>query len=224
MTRFDCELTTSKLDELIDGTLEESDATAAIAHLETCADCLAGYEAAQSLLSATRSLPTSIEPDHDLWPGIKARVEDRRVVPGNFNHRPAPATRRLWMAAAAAAILVISVSVAYMAGLERAQTQTASTTPMETNAILAAYGGPAMDLELARNQLRSSLEHRRDELSPETWSVVMENMAVIDDAIARIEHALADNPNDGRLNRQLAVAYRRQIDLLQRATGLPAEA
>ena len=111
-----------------------------------------------------------------------------------------------------------------MAGLERAQTQTASTTPVETNAILAAYGGPAMDLELARNQLRSNLEHRRDELSPETWSVVMDNMAVIDNAIARIEHALADNPNDGRLNRQLAVAYRRQIDLLQRATRLPAAA
>lgn len=224
MTRFDCELLSSKLDDLLDGTLDEPEKADALAHLESCEDCLAEFEAAKSLISATRSLPNSVEPDRDLWPGIKAKIEDRRVVPGSFDSRPVPATRRVWMAAAAAAILVISVSVAYMAGLERAQTRTASVTPVESGAVLAAYGGPAMDLELARNQLRSNLEHRRGELSPETWSVVMENMAVIDDAISRIEHALADNPNDGRLNRQLAVAYRRQIDLLQRATRLPSEA
>ena len=87
----------------------------------------------------------------------------------------------------------------------------------------AAYGDLAVDLEQARNQLRASLDQRQDELSPETWSVVMDNLDVIDNAIGRIEIALADNPNDGRLNRQLKVAYRRQIDLLQRATRLPAE-
>jgi anti-sigma-K factor RskA len=214
----------SKLDELIDGTLDDEEARVALDHLETCTDCMAEFEAAQSLILATRSLPSSIEPDHDLWPGIEARIEDRRVVPGSFNHRTVSATRRLWVAAAAAAILVVSASIAYMVGLERAQTRTASTPPVETDAILAAYDGQAMDLELARNQLRSSLEQRRNELSPETWSVVMENMAVIDDAIAKIEHALADNPNDGRLNRQLATAYGWQIDLLQRATRLPFEA
>lgn len=224
MTRFDCESMSSKLDELIDGTLGEAEAKVALDHIESCADCMAEFEAAQSLNLATRSLPSSIEPGHDLWPGIEAKIEDRRVVPGSFDQQPVLPSRRLWLAAAAAAVLVVSVTIAYMAGLERAHTRTASTPPVETDAILAAYVGPAMDLELARNQLRSSLEHRRDELSPETWSVVMQNMAVIDDAIAKIELALADNPSDGRLNRQLAIAYGRQIDLLQRATRLPSEA
>ena len=224
MTTSDCELLSSKLDELIEGTLEESMAHTALAHLETCADCRAEFEAARALQSATLSLPTEIEPETDLWPRIRSRIEERRVVPGSFDYRPASTTRRRWMAAAAAAILVVSVSVAYMAGLNRARTRTAASLPVVSDVIPAAYVDSAMDLELARNQLRFSLESRRDELSSETWSVVMENMAVIDDAIARIEHALAANPNDARLNRQLASAYRRQIDLLQRAARLPAEA
>jgi hypothetical protein len=224
MTTFDCELLSSKLDEVVDGTLEESTARAALAHLAECADCRAELETAQALRSATRSLPTEIEPDHDLWPGIRARIEERHVVHGSFGQRPASPARHLWTAAAAAAILVVSVTVAYMMGLDRARTRTAATTPFAPAAVPAAYVDSAVDLELTRNQLRSSLESRRDELSSETWSVVMENMAVIDDAIARIEHALAANPNDGRLNRQLASAYRRQIDLLQRAARLPAEA
>ena len=224
MTTSDCELLSSNLDDLIDGTLEESVARTALVHLETCADCRAEFEAAEALRAATLSLPTEIEPETDLWPGIRSRIEERRVVPGSFDHRPASTPRRLWMAAAAAAILVVSVSVAYMAGLNRARTQTEAAVPVVSDVIPAAYVDSAMDLELARNQLRASLESRRADLSTETWSVVMENMAVIDDAIARIEHALAANPNDGRLNRQLASAYRRQIDLLQRAASLPAEA
>lgn len=224
MTTHDCQLLSSKLDELIDGTLDESKAHPALAHLETCADCLAEFEAAEALRSATLSLPAEIEPETDLWPAIRSRIEERRVVPGSFEHRPASTTRRLWMAAAAAAILVLSVSISYMAGLNRARTRTAAAVPVVSDVVPAAYVDSAMDLELARNQLRFSLESRRDELSSETWSIVMENMAVIDDAIARIEHALAANPNDARLNRQLASAYRRQIDLLQRAARLPAEA
>ncbi len=110
-----------------------------------------------------------------------------------------------------------------MAGLERGRPQIAQTPPSHASYVQAAYGDPTTDLEAARDQLRASLDERRDELSPETWSVVMDNLVVIDEAIDRIETAMVDNPNDGRLNRQLTVAYRRQIDLLQRATRLPAE-
>jgi anti-sigma-K factor RskA len=224
MTTSNCDLLSSMLDDLIEGTLDGSTTETALAHLETCEDCRSELEAAKILRSATLSLPTEIEPETDLWPGIRSRIEQRRVVRGSFDHRPVPASRRLWMSAAAAAILVVAVSVAYMAGLNRARVQTAAAVPVVSDVVPAAYVGSAMDLELARNQLRASLESRRDQLSSETWSVVMENMAVIDDAIARIEHALAANPNDARLNRQLASAYRRQIDLLQRAARLPAEA
>lgn len=227
MKTLDCDQVLSMLDELIDEAMAPSDASAAArAHLETCPGCRAELESAEKLLVAARSLPRSIEPEHDLWPGVVAGIEDRRVVRGTFDRQAASAARRLWMAAAAAAILVVSVSIAYMAGLERGRPRAAeilSTSPSHAYTE-AAYGDLAVDLEQARNQLRASLDQRQDELSPETWSVVMDNLEVIDNAIGRIEIALADNPNDDRLNRQLKVAYCRQIDLLQRAALLPAEA
>ena len=223
MKTFTCDEVLSKIDELIDGALNESDATAARSHLETCPSCRSEFVSVEELMTATRSLPRSTEPERDLWPGIVESIEERRVVQGSFNHSPVPTGRRLWMAAAAAAILVVSISLAYMAGLERGRPQIAEVPPMSSSYIQAAYGGLATGLELARDQLRASLDQRQDELSPETWSVVMDNLLVIDNAIERIETALVDNPDDGRLNRQLAVAYRHQINLLQRATRLPAE-
>lgn len=223
MTRLDCNQLLTVLDGLMDETLEEPEATAARSHLESCASCRNELELTRTIVAKARSLPRSVEPDRDLWPGIAGGIEDRRVVRPSFDRRATGGFRHLWAAAAAAAILVVSVTVAYMAGLERARLQTAAAPPMNPSIVKAAYGGLATDLEQARNQLRTSLDHRRDELSPETWAVVMDNLVVIDDAIVKIETALADNPDDGRLNRQLAVAYRRQIDLLQRANRLPTE-
>ncbi len=225
MKTFDCDRMSATLDELIAETMEASDEAAARSHLGSCASCRAEFEGRRSLLDAARSLPRSIEPEHDLWPGVVGRINTRMVVRGFFARPTGSSSRRLWMAAAAAAILVVSVSIAYMAGLERGRPRSAelaATNPGDSY-MEAAYGDLAIDLEQARDQLRASLEQRQDELSTETWSVVMDNLGVIDNAIGRIEIALADNPNDGRLNRQLKVAYRRQIDLLQRATRLPAE-
>jgi len=225
MKTFDCEQTLSLLDEFVDDTITVSDGDAVRSHLEGCRSCRAEVESVRNLVAEARSLRRSIEPERDLWPGIAGSIDGRRVVRGPFDRPPVPTTRRLWMAAAAAAILVVSVSIAYMAGLERGRPRSAELAPAGPSGsyMEAAYGDLASDLEQTRDQLRASLETRQDELSPETWAVVVDNLEVIDTAIGRIETALADNPNDGWLNRQLTMAYRRQIDLLQRATRLPAE-
>lgn len=222
MTELNCDRLLAKLDDLVDGRLEEAEEVAARAHLERCPECRSELDRLQRLVSAARSLPRSIQPERDLWPGIEAEVRSQRVVRGGFGR---PAARRLWLAAAAAAVLAASMTLAYLAGMERARPRSAQAPPVSevTDVTEAAYDGLSTDLRRARDQLRSSLDRRRDELSPETWSVVMDNLQLIDNAIGRIGAALAENPNDGQLNRQLALAYRRQIDLLQLATRLPAE-
>lgn len=220
MNRLDCECLLSKLDDLVDGKLGEAEAVAVRLHLDACAHCQSELDRLHELLAATRSLPRSVEPDRDLWPGIEAAIASRRVARDGFGR---PLVRRLWLAAAAAAVLAAAVTLAYRAGLERSGPRLAEGPPVST-VTEAAYDGVSSDLRRARDQLRDSLDQRRQELSPETWAVVMDNMTVIDDAIARIETALEDNPNNDWLNRQLALAYLRQIDLLQRATRLPAEA
>jgi hypothetical protein len=51
----------------------------------------------------------------------------------------------------------------------------------------------------------------------------MENLLLIDQAMDRIAEALGEDPENEFLMQQLATAYRRQIDLLQRAVRMPAE-
>jgi hypothetical protein len=60
-------------------------------------------------------------------------------------------------------------------------------------------------------------------MSPHTQRVVDDSLRLIDEAIARISVALVDDPLNPKLANQLAGAYRTQIELLQRATALPAE-
>jgi hypothetical protein len=223
MTSFNCDDLLSKLDDYVDGALDEPEALALRNHLDDCADCRDELEATRELMAAARSLPRSIEPGRDLWPEIASKIEDQRVVRGFFGRERMVVVRRLAMAAAAAAVLVAAVSVAYLTGLRQSQPQIAHESPVNPSYLTVAYTDVDTDLSQARDQLRARLEQRREELSPETWSVVVENLEVIDDAIARIEVAIEENPDDGNLNRRLAVAYLRQIDLLQRATRLPAE-
>jgi hypothetical protein len=222
MTTITCDHVMDRLDELLDGELDADEATAVNDHLEMCAECHRELEAVRNLTAEAASLPRSIEPDNDLWPGIAGRIEARRVVRGRFGWRSPHLARRIVTTAAAAAVLVAAVTAAYLAGLHRSSTRTADSNLGPTT-VVAAHLELDADLVRVRDDLMARLEQRRNQLSPATWSVVMDNLDVIDQAIARIAVALDEHPNDRQLNHHLAVAYRQQIDLLQRATRLPAE-
>ncbi len=90
--------------------------------------------------------------------------------------------------------------------------------------LLASFEGLGVNNYLdTRTELLDALEARKHELSGETMDVVMENLLLIDRAMDRIAEALGEDPENEFLMKQLAGAYRRQIDLLQRAVRMPAE-
>lgn len=62
------------------------------------------------------------------------------------------------------------------------------------------------------------LEARRSEISPEAMASIQHNIELIDRAIADIEAALAEYPDDPNLNRSLRLAYDRQLEVLHTAT------
>ncbi|MGD8440801.1 MAG: zf-HC2 domain-containing protein [Holophagae bacterium] len=223
MTQQNCDDLASRLDELIAGRLDEPDSAAIRSHVASCDRCRIELEQRRRLADAIHSLPRTIEPARDLWPEIRQRLEPRVVVPGRFRRARPPIWARVRLAAAAAAILAVSITAAYLIGVEHGRPKVVSTSDAAPGLVPVSAPDVDDDLERVTVELRARLDERRDELSPETWSVVMDNVAVIDRAIDRIELALADHPNDRRLNLQLAVAYRRQIDLLRRATVLPAD-
>jgi hypothetical protein len=218
-----CEECITLLDVLVDGRLEIDVQTALTDHIADCASCRLEHEGLRELGRRTAELPASIAPGRDLWPEIADRIQESKVVRGRFG----AALRPSLLAAAAAAAVVGAVLVAYTVGRHQAHptvvevVSTPAAAPASLVSVVTAAAGS--DFRLARSQLLEALEQRRDSLSPETIAVVDQNLGLIDSAIANITEALANDPGNQMLSDRLTTAYRQQIELLQKATRLPAE-
>ena len=219
-----CDTVHEMLDAFVDGDLERSQSADVERHLAMCPVCSRRLDDLRRIMDMTAELPDSVEPARDLWPDIAARLDrPSKVVQGRF----APTSRR-WMAVAAAAALSIgALVVAYTMGRHHADPMVAraSATPAAVPASLAAPSSASVEAQFreARSELLAALEQRRDFLSDETLQVVHDNLDVIDQAIYRISAALDSDPDNSMLRSQLTWAYQQQIQLLQRANRLPAE-
>jgi anti-sigma factor (TIGR02949 family) len=217
---MNCSEVVSRIDGYLDGRLRPEDEEALRNHIAECPACAEEADAVKDLRRRAARLPRSLDPPRDLWPEIATRIVAETVVRGRF-------VRRALMAAAAVALLVGSVVTAYMVG--RGQTgstvenrQDVETGPSEI--VLASFEELGVDDYVAtRSELLGAFEARRDDLSPETLEVLMANLKVIDDAMGKIAEALGEEPDNEFLMKQLAAAYRRQINLMEMAVRLPAE-
>ena len=146
-------------------------------------------------------LPRSIEPPHDLWPAIEARMGAR------------PARRRGWLAAlAAAAVIVIaaasSLATAWVLGGRERPPAVAAGDAREASYLRATAA------------LAQELAVRRDELAPGTVVVLDRNLEIIDRAIAESRAALAADPANGELAELLWASYQRKVSFLEQAARL----
>jgi len=217
---MNCHEWTDRFDEFLDGRLDAVEAEDLQAHIAGCPSCAAELESIRELRDLAAALPRSLEPSRDLWPGIEARISEAKVVRGRFG-------RRAILAAAAAVVIVSSVVTAYFIGRSQAVATAVLPVVVESGpseVVLASFEGLGVNNYLdTRTELLDALEARKHELSGETMDVVMENLLLIDQAMDRIAEALGEDPENEFLMKQLAGAYRRQIDLLQRAVRMPAE-
>ena len=183
-----------RVDDLVDDLLDEAEARRVRAHLAGCVSCARQERETRDLLAAAASLPLELPPARDLWPELAQKL------------RPAPPVPRWRFAALAAAALLL-------AGI--------------SSGLTAWWLQPApdpwrQDLSQATATLAATLDARRGELDPETVRVIEENLQIIDSAIAEIEAALAQNPDDPRLEAALLAAWNQRLRLLvdaNRITG-----
>jgi len=218
---MNCHERTDRFDDYLDGRLNTTEAEDLQAHIAGCHSCAGELESIRELRNLSAALPRSLEPPCDLWPGIEAGVSATKVVRGRFG-------RRAILAAAAAVVIVSSVVTAYFIGRSQALVATAEPPAVvesgPSKVLLASFEGLGVNNYLdTRTELLDALKARKHELSGETMEVVMDNLLLIDQAMDRIAEALGKDPENEFLMKQLAGAYRRQIDLLQRAVRMPAE-
>ena len=218
---MNCHEATVRFDDFLDGRLGAAEMEDFQKHIAGCSSCAGELASVRELRDLAAALPHSLEPPRDLWPAIENRISQAKVVRGRFG-------RRALLAAAAALVVVSSVVTAYFVGRSQAVVVTAETPAALASGpsavLVASFEGLGVDNYVAtRSELLDALEARKHELSDETMDVVMENLLLIDQAMDRIAEALGEDPDNEFLMKQLAGAYRRQIDLLQRAVRMPAD-
>lgn len=164
------------------------------------------------LMVAAQGLATKITPQRDLWPGIESAIQ-------------APQRQR-WMpifAQAAAAVLLVAASsaITYVAVKDQPPlvTQVSPELLFEQTSFGGRYNlGP--DFQDARDKLVAQLDEELARLSPESRADIEANLELVHQAIFDINEALVEEPDNALLQSKLLMAYREELAILRRASGL----
>jgi anti-sigma factor RsiW len=215
---------TSRLSEYLDGDLTADERAAIEAHLDTCAECariVGELRAVAARAAALAPRPPAV----DLWAGVHARLQPRGGAGRRTSSEKFSFT---WpeLAAAGLALMVLSGSAVWIAehggratSMEptAAATRTSAAMP-EQGSVPVAFVDPHYDRAIA--DLEEAIDNGRSRLDPQTVRIVERNLAAIDRAIEDSRRALARDPANTYLNRHLAEARQRKLDLLRQAAAL----
>ena len=219
----------TRLNDYLDGELDARAERDLLEHVSGCASCRTELDALRGLLARAAALSDSIEPPHDLWRDIEARIDTAsttNIDAWRIRRRGALWSHRYELAAAAT-LLVLLASTGTFLLVRQADpvvpiaTQDTRPAPAAGAVTLAAMPGQA-DYVAAVQELDALLRQREGSMDAQTAEVVRRNMAIIDQAIREAQAALAADPANGDLNRAVSAAYKTKINLLRRAVELPA--
>ena len=176
-------------------------------------------------VTTLRELPQSIEPSHDLWPSIEARLSgvsaERADADGTVTWRRR-AVRMRWLAAAA---MLACVATGVWIGRSLLPGPQGNGTPLtaETRATgesppgrTAAHGIYVSDprYEHERAELVRTLEARLAALPPPAQAKVRASLAAIEKAKADLEQALGRDPSNALLQELLVNTYQDEMRVL----------
>ena len=167
-------------------------------------------------MEAAGRLSTEIRPERDLWPEIAATIARETEAPSANRWTPL-------FAQAAAVVLLIggSSAVTYLTMKDTATPTVIASTDMifeQASFGNRYYLGPGF--QDARNTLVADLEVELERLSPAIRQDIATNLMLIHDAIAEINVALEEEPENMLLQERLLNTYREELALLRRVSSL----
>ena len=174
---------------------------------------------------ALASLPESIAPQRDLWPQIRAEIEQTPIA------APKSVVQSNWFRLAAAVLLVLATSfVTYYVTRQSMQQQVAQFTP-EAAPAPQLTGQPASftfgrerlgaGYMNARAELNKRFKERLAALPPADRAKVEKNLADLRHAADEISATLAQHPSDPLLQDLLMSTYQSELQLLANVSDLP---
>ena len=131
------------------------------------------------------------------------------------------------LAQAAAVILLVGGSslLTYLAVKDDASkvSPVAATNIQTLDAVSASFGGQyslGPDFQDARRDLEGRLEQELERLSPEARDDVQASLETIRTAIAAINEALVEEPDNALLQELLMRSYREELAVMRRINGI----
>jgi anti-sigma-K factor RskA len=214
-----------RIQDYIDGELPDDEMRAVADRLNREPEWRAEEERLRALIRRAQALPKEIDPGRDLWRGIERRIAETPANMVTFSRRT------LYLAGAAAAAVAVVAALSFVAmnqnqPAEPTQPRIAEGSGQpDANVQFASYEDAQYELAIpqyksATDALHQSLNERRDSMEEETWVAVSESLAVIHQAIADIEAALEDDPENTDLRSMLVAAYEKEVGLLRQAVLL----
>lgn len=169
-------------------------------------------ESEDRFVEAARRLATEIRPERDLWPDISAAIDAPK--------------RPKWVpmfAQAAAVVLLVGASsaITYVAvkGQQGFAPEIAPALVFEQTSFGGRYNlGPGF--QDARALLAAELDVELARLSPESGNDIQKNLELVQQAIHDISQALEQEPDNALLQKKLLMAYREELSVLRRVSGL----
>jgi hypothetical protein len=153
---------------------------------------------------ALAKLPASIEPAHDLWPGIAARITPHRT--GHWQ-------RDIWsQLGAVAAVVIVAVSITWVTFGGR--------TPGADNPAIATTV-PAVHFTTNQDQSPRTLFAAQlasdHSLPTKARQALLQNLRLLDDSIRRTKLELKKYPDDVNLQALLFNLYQQEARLMSEA-------
>ena len=222
-------LTHDQLNDFIDKRLVGRKASDAEQHLAECDECGQRLATLQALLESAASMPRTVEPDQDLWSGIRAQIDQRKVVP---LRKGAPAwfgpvrltAVRAVAAAAGIALFSVTSTIVVMNRIGTGTDEPASVqrtppevgrTPPEVGRTQPAAAGVVAGYEATANELMRTLAERRATLPPDVVAQLERNLRVINAALAETKEMLVQDGENETLRALLVAGYQHKVAVLE---------
>lgn len=213
----DLHLTEDERQLLADDALPPDRLRAVEAHVATCEECADDVARLRSIMARYKQPPAPEKAVEELWPSIRARIESEKIV---ALEPPLPPARGRGSAARhVAAVVALAAGVMLTVVLLRPSQRISVETTAAANdtTALRLVSDSVKSYEDEARILLNRLEVQRALMRPDAAESIDRDLKVIDDAIAELKQAIANDPRNAALRHLLAASYRQKIDLLKRA-------
>jgi hypothetical protein len=213
-------LTENQLQGSADGSLDAGQMRLAYGHLSACEGCAAEVARLRTVMTRAREANLGAPSLDDLWPAIRSRIEESKVVrPDAFAGSVARArSRPPWLAVGSIA-LAAALLIAALTQMQSWRPHPSAVVQPSPDVAFANAADSTRFYEDESRRLLNELEMQRAMMGPAASASLSGDLAIIDKSIAEQKDALLRDPHNVALQRLLASSYRQKVELLRRANN-----